>query len=101
MGEGADYKSLSKFQIPNQSNLTEISCEIAIGICLEHWTVSEPTPVQISVAGPSSQGMGPPIPPKARKEKFLEHPILPKLDSVRTDPRLFQTLVGKVLGLQE
>jgi len=101
LSEGADYKTLSKFQIPNFSDLTEISCQVPIGICAKHWIVSEPTPLKGLILRVHIHADWEHLYLKSPKGKVLGNTNNnPRLDSVRTDRQLLNTLVEQTLGFK-
>ena len=99
LSEGADFRTLSKFQVPKFENLTEISCEIPVGTCLIHWSVSEPTPLNGLVLRVQVHKEWDHLYLQNPKGKVLGMPkSSPELDSVRTDRQLLISLTEQVLG---
>lgn len=96
---GQDYKSLSKFKIPNLNQLNEIHCEDETGLLDRCWIKSEPQLVGKCVLQVALHQNWQHLYLTPQQGKILGGTSLsPKLESVRTDPQVFESLVDSILG---
>jgi len=99
LGKGADYRNLSKFQLPKISDLTEISCEgHIVGSCYHLWTESEPIPLKELVVRFSIHRNWYHNYLTQHKGKILGVKPTLSLNSVEKDPQVLATLIASILG---
>jgi len=100
LGRDADYRNLSKFQLPKISDLTEISCEgHIVGSCCHCWTVSEPLIRENVVIRIAIHKNWYHLYLTQQKGKILgAKPTKLVLGSVEKDPQVFAALIAGILG---
>jgi len=100
LGKGADYRNLAKFQVPQQKDLTEISCEgHIVGPCSSCWTESEPILLEKVVIRIAVHKNWRHLHLTQQKGKILgAKPTSLCLGSVEKDPQVFAALIAGILG---
>lgn len=99
LGRGEGYKALSKFKIPNFNQLNEIHCEDETGLLDRCWLISNPQIVEglvLQVALHHAWQHLYLLPPQGKILGVTNSQL--SLESVRTDPQVFESLVDSILG---
>lgn len=98
LGRGAGYKALTKFHLPQLSKLSEIHCEDEKGLMDRCWLRSRPIPVERVVVEVSLHRNWTHLYFTQHKSKILGKSPTLELNSVDTDPLVFDSLVNSILG---